>query len=398
MGVSSLLLCALLLVTTSVYGGIYSVQSGDTCFGIISSQSLTLPQLIACNAGSFSSCDDLPNSLSVSYCYGIYTVQSGESCASIASKFSMTMANFVAANPAISCNNLQAGTSVTISTASSTTPTKTPAPTTPAPTTPAPSKAPTRNPTTPSPTQGTPAPTQRTPAPTSSSGGGGGGGAIVLAQNFDSVSSVSSLSPTWNLVYPDCSGQSTASIDKSVSVSSPNSLLVAGINGYCNHIFLASDLSSLISGDLYVRFNIRFSQPLGSGHVSFVTVKDSVSGKNLRMGGQAGIMMWNRESDDATLPNLSPQGIALSFSPAVNTWYCMEFALANSGGKTILTTWANGVRVDGMSVGNTVADSQWTKINSYKPLDLKVGFEGYSGSSTNIWYDDIQVSASRIGC
>jgi LysM repeat protein len=428
----------LLTIAALVVGvhGLYSVRSSDSCYSIAASHSLTVPQLIACNSGSFIGCDTLPSSLDVSAnCYSSYTAQNGDSCSSIADKFSMPLSSFLGANPGFSCSTVVPGKKVVVdsssdSTSSSTrsltsqqtrSPTQTAALTkaptfsptnyptsgsvptnnpTNAPTsTQSPTKVPTKAPTqTPAPTK---APTQpQTPSPTSSSGSSGGSssGSIVLSQSFDSASSISALSPTWKISYPDCSGSSTASIDNSMSTSSPNSLKIVGINGYCNHIFLGTDLSSLISGDLYVRFRIRFSQALGSGHVSFLTVRDSISGKNLRMGGQAGIMMWNRESDDATLPSLSPQGIALSFPPAINTWYCIEFSLVNTGGKTILTTWANGQKVVGMSVGNTEADNQWTRVSNYKPTDLKLGFEGYSGLDTNIWFDDLLVSSKPIGC
>ena len=40
----------------------------------------------------------------------------------------------------------------------------------------------------------------------------------------------------------------------------------------------------------------------------------SLSGKHLRIGGQDKVMTYNRESDDAVLPDLSTQGIANSES------------------------------------------------------------------------------------
>jgi hypothetical protein len=56
------------------------------------------------------------------------------------------------------------------------------------------------------------------------------------------------------------------------------------------------------------------AKALTSEHVTFVVMPDAAEGVNqhLRFGGMSEIMMWNRQDNDATLPDLSPQGIATS--------------------------------------------------------------------------------------
>jgi hypothetical protein len=60
---------------------------------------------------------------------------------------------------------------------------------------------------------------------------------------------------------------------------------------------------------------------------------DSAQGakKHLRIGGQSKILMYNRETDDATLPDLSPQGIAASKPLPTNAWTCFEYHLGTDG-------------------------------------------------------------------
>jgi hypothetical protein len=90
---------------------------------------------------------------------------------------------------------------------------------------------------------------------------------------------------------------------------------------------------------------------------------DSAQGtnKHLRIGGQSKIMMYNRESDDATLPDLSPQGIATSKALPTGAWTCFEYHLGTDGG-------------------------------------VYFGWESYGGDVNTFWYDDIVVSSTRVGC
>ena len=121
--------------------------------------------------------------------------------------------------------------------------------------------------------------------------------------------------------------------------------------------------------------------------------------KHLRIGGQSKILMYNRESDDATLPDLSPQGIATSAALPTNTWTCFEYRLGTDGS---ISTWLNNATLAGLTVGAGASNPNaqgWTR-SSVKPKIQAVyfGWESYSGDLNTIWYDDIVVSASRIGC
>ena len=107
----------------------------------------------------------------------------------------------------------------------------------------------------------------------------------------------------WELAFPNCQGTGTASVDSSVANSGTKSIRVDGGGGYCNHVFLKST-TPLTGGNLFGRYYVRHTTPLPPVHVTFMAMRDEADGgKDLRMGGQNSAMQWNRESDDATLPD-----------------------------------------------------------------------------------------------
>lgn len=121
--------------------------------------------------------------------------------------------------------------------------------------------------------------------------------------------------------------------------------------------------------------------------------------KHLRIGGQSKILMYNHESDDATLPDLSPQGIAASTALPTGSWQCFEYHLGTDG---TVETWLDGSAIDGLTVkpGVTNANAgQWER-GAYKPAITAVyfGWESYGGDVNTFWYDDIAISSSRVGC
>lgn len=120
-----------------------------------------------------------------------------------------------------------------------------------------------------------------------------------------------------------------------------------------------------------------------------------LNGKHLRVSGQMGIVEYNRESDDATLPDLSPDGVASSVGIPTGEWHCLEYHLSSSS--SVIETWFDGNAVDGLTTPNDF-DNGWG--TSYKPSIKGVyfGWESYAGSSDTWWYDDVAIDTARIGC
>jgi hypothetical protein len=143
-------------------------------------------------------------------------------------------------------------------------------------------------------------------------------------------------------------------------------------------------------------------RPARPGHTTFMTLRDAAdNAKDLRMGGQNEILMWNRESDDATLPSLSPAGIALSTKPAAQQWTCVEFVIDQTQGG--LVTRVDGVEIPGLHVRRRAdpdVDQQWLNKPDWKPAleDIKFGWESYAGQTMVLYFDDIALADAPIGC
>lgn len=263
-----------------------------------------------------------------------------------------------------------------------------------------PTTPPTTPVTTPPTTPVTTPPTTPVTTPPTSDPPSGCSGAVICA-NFEDQTGTAP-SGQWTTAAPDCSGTGTATVDTAVAHSGSRSIRVDGHAGYCNHMFLADtqNLSS-VGPVMYVRMWVRHTTALPTGHVAFVSMPDSSqSGRALRIGGQNGALQWNRESDDATLPAQSPAGVALSAPLPTGSWQCLRFAIGTTSPN--LQTWLNdqevpGLRVDG--VPTTDIDQQWlSRTTPPRPTALRLGWESYSSGDDTLWFDDVAVGSSPIGC
>ncbi|TVY49733.1 hypothetical protein LCER1_G009013 [Lachnellula cervina] len=203
----------------------------------------------------------------------------------------------------------------------------------------------------------------------------------------------------WPIYAPDCNSGGVVSLDNTTAHSGTNSIKVAGAGGYCGHIFFGT--TSVPAGNVYVRAYVKATTALTSSHVSFITMPDSAQGtnKHLRIGGQSEILMYNRESDDATLPDLSPDGIATSTALPTGTFECFEYHLGPDG---TIETWLNNSTIAGLATGpdsTNPYDSGWSSSTIIPNITaVYFGWESYGGDVNTFWYDDIVVSSTRIGC
>jgi Cellulose binding domain len=207
----------------------------------------------------------------------------------------------------------------------------------------------------------------------------------------------------WSVSTPDCSGTGTVSVDSAVVHTGSKSVRVNGGASYCNHVFIDDTADMPAAGqDVFVRFWVRHDTPLPTGHVTFLAMTDAADGgTSLRLGGQNGALMWNRQSDDATLPDQSPAGVAQSVTLPVNTWQCIEFEVNYANGD--INTWVNGTSVPGLTedgVATPNVDNQWLANHSWRPrlTDLRLGWESYASETDTLWFDDVALSSTRIGC
>lgn len=206
----------------------------------------------------------------------------------------------------------------------------------------------------------------------------------------------------WAVVSPDCSGTGKLAVSDEQAHSGARSVKVDGGGGYCDHVFISHSAALGTLGPVfYGRFFIRLGAALGDGHVTFTSMNDMNNNGGLRIGGQAKILMWNRASDDATLPVLSPAGIALSVPLPAQQWACVEFMIDESAGH--LQTWVDGAEVAGLHLDSEPTpevDQQWLSKPDWKPqiTDFKLGWESYAGATMTLYFDDVALSAAPIGC
>ncbi|MFI5589705.1 cellulose-binding domain-containing protein [Amycolatopsis sp. NPDC051758] len=202
----------------------------------------------------------------------------------------------------------------------------------------------------------------------------------------------------WTVGAANCQGTGTVAVDTTVAHSGTRSVQVAGQGGYCNHAFFGTSLTG--AGPFFGRFWVRHTTPLPAGHVTFLAMRDSTDGRDLRAGGQNRALQWNRESDDATLPAQSPAGVAQSVPLPTGTWSCFEFELDGAAGH--LRTWLGSAEVPGLvadGVPTADVDQQWL-ARAWHPsvTDLRLGWESYGADADTLWFDDVAVGATRIGC
>jgi len=203
----------------------------------------------------------------------------------------------------------------------------------------------------------------------------------------------------WPIYAPDCNQGGTVTLDPSTAHNGTNSMKVSSPGGYCGHIFFGTtELPS--GGEIYVRTWLKAMTALTANHVTFITMPDPSLGtnENLRIGGQSQVLMYNRESDDATLPDLSPNGIATSTALPAGTWQCFEYHLGSDG---TIETWLNGDAIAGLTVGPGLVNPNSNGWGSaYRPdvMGVYFGWESYSGDVNTFWFDDVSVQGARVGC
>ncbi|CZS94943.1 uncharacterized protein RAG0_04746 [Rhynchosporium agropyri] len=203
----------------------------------------------------------------------------------------------------------------------------------------------------------------------------------------------------WPIFANDCMTGGNVSLDATVAHTGTNSMRVDGAGGYCGHVFFGT--SKVPVGDVYVRTWLKAAKELTDSHITFIAMPDPAEGvkKNLRVGAMSKILLFNRESDDVTLPNLSPQGVASSVGLPVDKWQCLEYHLGADGS---VETWLNDKAIDGLTVKPGVANTntdQWQR-STVKPAVTAVnfGWESYGNDANTFWYDDIVINSTRIGC
>jgi hypothetical protein len=206
----------------------------------------------------------------------------------------------------------------------------------------------------------------------------------------------------YEIVMKDCSGTGTAAVDASAAHSGTHSLRIQGGGGYCNHVFVRPKaLTNALPAPLYARVFVKIATALTENHVTFIAMHDMREDKDLRLGGQKQVLVWNRESDDATLPELSPTGVMLSAALPPGDWHCLEWSVNPT--TRAIETWLDERPITGLTVDaqpTPDVDTQWLRKTDWQPqpIDVRLGWESYGNDTNTLWFDDLALGSTRLRC
>jgi hypothetical protein len=158
-------------------------------------------------------------------------------------------------------------------------------------------------------------------------------------------------------------------------------------------------LFASVPSHFFIRVNMKFDMAQPSGHVTYLMLDDKTNMGELRIGAQNGGMLWNYDKTDSILPDY--HAAAMSLKPPANEWHCFEFEI--DGTAPLLRAWMDGTEAPQMlldSTATTGIDDRWMRdMAGWKPAITNFAFgEGYPTGSISTWFDDIAISASRVGC
>ncbi len=228
--------------------------------------------------------------------------------------------------------------------------------------------------------------------------------ALALCDTFeDTAVGAPPKSSLWTLVPSAASGSAT--VDSIGAHGSTHSLKVVSPDRlYLRNTSVIGTLGAVA----HVRFYLRLGSTLADGHgamiVTHPTMVDQYSQSNeLRFGSQGQVFHWNTDSDAANIPDVSPDGNAASVKPTANTWYCIELTINTNGH---LNTAIDGVDVPGLTEDGTATpniDQAWVgsapSLARYTAFaDFNFGWQSYGGGALTVWYDDVALSSTPIGC
>jgi hypothetical protein len=247
---------------------------------------------------------------------------------------------------------------------------------------------------------------------------------LALCEDFESTSpGQPPRTSLWSIGAPGCGPNGgTVTIDSSRAHSGRHSAKVVdepGSNGtapaYCDHVFFNNTaVFANLGPQIYARFFVYLGMPIDpTSHVTFATMTDKNDNNHqLRVGIGSDVFVWNRESDDAFLPELdtgnsmiNPQAPG-AVQPTTGQWFCVEFHIDQNAGN--IDTWIDGAEVSSMAeTGTPVPDVSTVWLSgsyaTWRPQisSFGLGWETYfdkASDAMTLWFDDVAIASHPIGC
>jgi hypothetical protein len=254
---------------------------------------------------------------------------------------------------------------------------------------------------------------------------------FALSDGFESDTSGSPPSSSlWTLIgTAGCSGSGNPgapviypiTVDNSQHHTGANSVKIMGGDSCGPMMLNTTAFSKLTGADVYGRFWVFLpvTNPVTFDHAALaaigLTPVTSASPLNPQTqssylqlasegaGNATNVFMW-QTTDGDILPDKNTAGGATSTYPVASTWTCVEFHTSTTGA---LETWVSSTEVTGLTfipgtTATTATNNQWTPPSvdggRFAPTSFGLGWIVFSGPMTNLWFDDVALADSRIGC
>ena len=213
---------------------------------------------------------------------------------------------------------------------------------------------------------------------------------LVFCEGFEATATgPAKSSAAW---APSINGDGTLEIDASVAHGGGQSLKVHGSGFSTFFVLNAGSLLTTPDAPLHLRMYVRLAEAMTAGHNTFVVADVGSSpgtGNAFRLGEMNSMLMYTVSGDthgalsNDNYYNDHVVGAALS----AESWSCIELALDHK--KPEISVALAGTDIPDLH------HTDWA-LDAYD--SLRFGFEKYAGPVTDIWYDDIALSTSPIGC
>jgi hypothetical protein len=203
---------------------------------------------------------------------------------------------------------------------------------------------------------------------------------------------------------------STVTVDGTQSNSGKKSIKVVGGTNTCGPLLTNTTAFASLGDTVYGRFFARFTSGMPMQHTALLVLGLSADAgvaqnpsNGLQLTGQSQVLVWNWH--DTTLPNIDTQGTSQSVDPPLAPqWVCIEFETSATTGA--IAAWVDGSQIAGLTFDPTTTTLQPGANNTWssghptplRPASISFGWVSYGGGTNTVWFDDVALSGSRIGC
>lgn len=202
-------------------------------------------------------------------------------------------------------------------------------------------------------------------------------------------------------------------IDSTASHSGSQSLKVEGGDSCGAFAVNTSAFASLSSGEVYARMWVKLDPtkvfthaimlgggllPVGDGGTGFNGPGDLFSLQPETNGGTSTSVFYWGVQDSNVMPPMNSSASSSTTYLSGTGFSCLEFHVSKA--QKVVETWINGTAVSGLTSTSSV-NSGWQAPASLALTSLALGwvdFHGPDSPAFAVWFDDVALSSTRIGC